>query len=61
MQLFEVLDFTTISYTIIVSYSHLNYPQLNFVFWIIKSGFFVHVICTTKNPDRGNHHVIWLF
>jgi len=26
----EVLDFTTIPYTIIVSCSHLNYPWLNF-------------------------------
>jgi len=26
----EVLDFTRIPYTIIVSYSHLNYPGLNF-------------------------------
>jgi len=46
----EVLDFTAIPYTIIASYSHLNYPWLNFgngilfwcnyfVFLTIKLGF----------------------
>jgi len=45
----EVLDYTTIPYGVKVSYSHLNYPWLNFgndIFWcnyfmflIIKSGF----------------------
>jgi len=66
----EVLDFTTIPYTIIVSCSHLNYPWLNFgnsdviilCFLIIKSGFlFMWSICTTINPDCGNHHIRWLF
>jgi len=31
------------------------------LFLIIKSGFFVHVICTTVNPDWVNHHFRWLF
>jgi len=40
----QVLDLTTIPYAVIVSYSHLNYPWLNFdviilLFLIIKSGF----------------------
>jgi len=56
----KVLDFTTIPH-----------PRLNlgdrifwcnyFVFILIKSSFCVHVICTTINPDWGNHHVRWLF
>jgi len=65
----EVLDFTTIPYTVFVSYSHLNYPWLNFgngiywyfVFLITKSRFCSCDICRTINPDCGNHHVRWLF
>jgi len=66
------LDFKTIPYTFIVSYSHLNYPCLNlgndifwhhyFVFLIIKSGFFCS--CDLYNHQswlRSNHRVRWLF
>jgi len=66
------IDFTTIPYTFIVSYSHLNYPCLNlgndifwhhyFVFLIIKSGFFCS--CDLYNLQswlRSNQRVRWLF
>jgi len=61
----EVLEFTTIPYTVIVSYNHLNYTWLNFgivfsdviilCFSIIKSE-----LLFTWN-EWGNHHFRWLF
>jgi len=55
----NVLDFTTIPFTVFVSNSHLIYPRLNFendIFWcnyfvFFKNSirFFIQLLCTTFN------------
>jgi len=63
----KVLDFTIIHFTIIVPYSHLNYPWFNFgngIFWcnyfvlflIIKSGF-----CSCDLSTENKRHCIPTF